>query len=742
MSDLFYTVLNMSITGSYVIISVIFARLLLKRLPKKYSYALWAAAAFRLCCPISFQSVFSLFSLKPFDMSKAQSGGAETLQYIDRSFAEQTYPRMTTGISNVNTVIYEEITTGARFISFKDTFMKFLPYIWLTVLCAMLIYGFAEYIKMKQKMRNSILLKNNIYQTDKISSPFILGIIKPKIYIPFRLDDNTEKYVLEHEKFHLKRFDHIIKSFAYVILCIHWFNPLCWIAFQLMSRDMEMSCDEKVLSNNGKIKKDYSNALLSFVSERHFPTGSPLSFCESGVKKRIKNILSYKKPAVWLSTFAVILIAAITFGCAANPKAPALIEKPAVSSEASYTAGRTIFQSPLLSSMIENGEYYANIKATKNSLEIADINGDTIFKSANVSSREFTRNELIKHFTELPLSNRTDLNNEILPSFDKITECNYYINNNSEFFTVYWYNNDPIFIAENIGTMSTGLLIHPSRIYEMLPNTSNLEAAISREILNYHNGKYLDGRYKIESHYTLRTQMGSINNKNDRTCLTAFVYRNYGEFDINNDLLDETSGSSGYTAITFNIDDDGQFSLKEYWEPRDGGLLLKDLNRVFPDGIIDNFEDNIYSPIREQLIQANFSKAIEASNFNTDKTIEKLFADIENNKEVAYSSAPGDYIDASPDKYNLLLNYGDYTLKYIYKEFLKGNVEGMKDNLMWIVLKDLTPNEVLKSVCYSGQEYFDAFYNHAIEIYELNDEEYMREFEPAAWILIEMDYIK
>lgn len=740
MSDLFYTVLNMSITGSYVIIAVIFARLLLKRLPKKYSYALWVAAAFRLCCPISFQSVFSLFSLKPFDMSKAQNGGAETLQYINSDFVEQTYPRMTTGISNVNTVIYEEITTGARFISFKDTFMKFLPYIWLAVLCAMLIYGFAEYIKMKQKMRDSILLKDNIYQTDKISSPFILGIIKPKIYIPFGLDDDTEKYVLEHERFHLKRFDHIIKSFAYVILCIHWFNPLCWIAFHFMSRDMEMSCDEKVLSNNGKIKKDYSNALLSFVSERHFPTGSPLSFCESGVKKRIKNILSYKKPAVWLSAFAVILIAAITVGCAANPKAPALIEKPAVSSEVSYTAGRTIFQSPLLSSIIEDGGYYANIKADKNSLEIADINGDTIFKSANVSNREFTRNELIKYFSNIPYADGTDLSNEILPSFDKITECTY-TDNHSTLFTVYWYNNDPIFIAENIGTMSTGLLIHPSRIYEMLPNTNNLESAISREILNYHNGKYLDGRYKIESHYTLRTQMGSINNKNDRTCLTAFVYRNYGEFDINNDLLDETSGSAGYAAITFNIDDDGQFSLKEYWEPRDGGLLLKDLNRVFPEGIIDNFED-IHGTVGEQLIKNNFSKAIEASNFNTDKAIEKLFADIENNKEVAYSSVPGDYINASTDKYNLLMNYGDYTLKYIYKEFFKGNVGGMKDNLMWIVLKDLAPNEVLKTVCYSGQEYFNAFYDHAIRMYELNDEEYMKEFEPAAWILIEMDYIK
>lgn len=105
-------------------------------------------------------------------MSKAQSGGAETLQYINSDFTEQAYPQMTTGISNVNTVIYEEITTGARFISFKDTFMKFLPYIWLAVLCAMLIYGFAEYIKMKQKMRDSILLKDNIYQTDKISSPW------------------------------------------------------------------------------------------------------------------------------------------------------------------------------------------------------------------------------------------------------------------------------------------------------------------------------------------------------------------------------------------------------------------------------------------------------------------------------------------------------------------------------------------------------------------------------------------
>lgn len=737
MTDLFYSVLNMSITGSYVIIAIIIVRFFLKKLPKIYSYLLWAVAGFRLCCPVSFQSIFSLFSLKPFDMSEAQSGGADTLQYIDSSFAEQTYPQMTTGIQSINTVLYEEVTTGARFISFKDRFMEFLPYIWLAVLSAILIYSLISYIKLKIKVKNAVLTENNIYHTDAIDSPFILGLIKPRIYIPFGLDDSTEKYVSEHEKYHLKRCDHIIKSFAFVILCIHWFNPLCWIAFRLMSADMEMSCDEKVLAKNGKIKKDYSTALLSFASKNHFPSASPLSFCESSAKKRIKNILSYKKPAVWLSTLAVVLIFSITVGCAANPKAPDMIEMPVSSAETSYTAGKTIYQSPVLSSIRDDGGYYANIKADKNSLEIADEDGNIIFKSTESTSTEHQKSEFIKYFKEHSFSNESDLISEILSSVNRITECTYSSDNNSEFYTIYWYNNDPIFFAEGKGIIPEVSRYPIIRMYEMLSNTANLESAISREILNYHNGKYYDGSYKIESHITLSTQMGSIDNKNDRTCLTAYVYKNYGEFDIVNDLLNEVSGSAGYAAITFNIEDNGQFSLKEYWEPRDGGLLAKDLNRVFPEGIVENFE-SIYNYNREEIIQANFSKAIEASGFDTDKAIEKLFADIESNEEIAQYSGLGHYIDASSEVYNLLINYGDYTLRYIYKEFLNGNVEGMKDVLMWTVMKDLSPGEVLKVTCYSGQEYFDIFYDHAIRMLELNDEDYMREFEPAAWILIEL----
>lgn len=737
MINLFYSVLNMSITGSYVITAIIIVRFFLKKLPKKYSYALWAVAAFRLCCPVSFESAFSIFSLKPFDMTKAQASGAETLKYINNDFAESTYPQPVTGIPYANTLIYDEITTTAGFIDFKNSFIKIIPYIWLSVLCILLLSALISYIKLKKQLSTAVLTESNIYHTDKIHSPFILGLIKPKIYLPYAIDENTEKYVLTHECYHITRRDYIVKPFAYCILSIHWFNPLCWLAFNLMSRDMEMSCDEKILSESAGIKKAYSTALLSFASGTHFPSGSPLSFSESDAKKRIKNILSYKKPAVWLSVITIMLICIITIGCAANPKAPALIEN-SVYNNASYTAGRTIFQYPALSTIVKDGSQYADITIDQSNLIIKDSDGNIIFESKSVTSREYTRNTLIEYFEKAAFA-EDSIKNEIPADCDNLTEC-IYKSNSDQCFAVYWHNSIPLYIAEILAENHTIM-----RLYEILPNTAQLEAAISREILNQHTGRYFNSDYNAvspcESHYTLMTRMGSIENKNDHTCITAYVYKNYSEFGIDNHLLNETGASAGYAAITFNIDKNGQFSLKEYWEPRDGGLLKKDLGEVFPEGIVDSFED-YYNNSRDIIIQKNYAKAIEMSNFDTDKAIKKLFSDIENNKEIAYSSSPADYINASPDKYNLLINYGDYTLKYIYKAFLSGDNEGMKDNLMWIIMKELTPNEVLKTVCYSGEEYFNLFYEHAIRMYELNGEEYMKENEPKAWLLLEMDYIK
>ena len=151
---------------------------------------------------------------------------------------------------------------------------------------------------MRRRVDTAIRLRDNIYQSDAIRSPFILGFLRPRIYLPFGLDPEPMEYVLAHEQYHIRRRDDLIKAFAFLLLAVHWFNPLCWLSFRLMERDMEMSCDEKVLSGNANIRKAYSLTLLSFAAGRRFPAASPLAFGETGVKGHVKGVLNYRKHMV------------------------------------------------------------------------------------------------------------------------------------------------------------------------------------------------------------------------------------------------------------------------------------------------------------------------------------------------------------------------------------------------------------------------------------------------------------
>lgn len=311
MQTVFDSILNMSITASIVILVVVFARFLLKGLPKKYSYALWSIVAFRLCCPFSFKSVISIFNINPIQNPSEVVTNSGSMNYIDAPLHMIT-PQANSDIiggadAPVTTIV-------------EHNFTDYLPYIWLVGLVTLLIYGFANYFIIRSKLLTATKKESNIYQSEKITSPFILGIIKPKIYVPYSIDEEYYDYVIAHEKHHLKRCDNVIKFVAFLLLCVHWFNPLCWVAFYLMSKDMEMSCDEWVLAHNEGIKKTYSNALLSFAVGKNFPKPSPLCFGEGSAKSRIKNILKYKKPAVIASVIAFILCVAIAIVCIANPK--------------------------------------------------------------------------------------------------------------------------------------------------------------------------------------------------------------------------------------------------------------------------------------------------------------------------------------------------------------------------------------------------------------------------------------
>lgn len=328
LNEIFDTIFNMSITGGYIIIAIIFARLIIRKAPKKFSYLLWSVVAFRLTVPVSFQSVFSLFSLTSFDDSAVRTTENDTLAYIT--------PEINAPVFNNPNAIESTIQSSeaAAEISITDRLETIFPKIWLAVMLAIILYGVISYITLKIKMRNAILKEKNIYESEKVSSPFILGFISPKIYIPFGIDNNTYTYIIAHENCHLKRYDYYIKMFAFILLAVHWFNPLCWVAFALVTADMEMSCDEKVLNENDNIRKEYSTAILSFAVDKKFSSTTPLCFSENSVKARIKNVLKFRKPRLAISIITGILCLTIIIGCALNPPKETFDEiEPATESE-------------------------------------------------------------------------------------------------------------------------------------------------------------------------------------------------------------------------------------------------------------------------------------------------------------------------------------------------------------------------------------------------------------------------
>lgn len=311
MAALFDTVLEMSIKGTVVIIAVMLARLLLSKAPKKYSYLLWAAVAFRLCVPFSFSSDISIFGIANVFTENSRTVITETEQN-DFQSGENI---ITDGDNAVNGVT----DTGSAKTSV--TAADVIGAVWVAGAAALLIYGTVSYINVKRSMRNATLYEGKVFCSENVRSPFTMGFIKPKIYIPYGLDEDVRKKIIAHEECHLSRFDHFIKPFAFVILAFHWFNPLCWLAFDRMSLDMEMSCDEKLLRTQGdeEMKKTYTKALLSFASNRRLPVPSPVNFNDAGTaKKRIKNMLNYKKPKAWVTVLACVFCAVMLVACAAD----------------------------------------------------------------------------------------------------------------------------------------------------------------------------------------------------------------------------------------------------------------------------------------------------------------------------------------------------------------------------------------------------------------------------------------
>ena len=317
---LFTTVLNMSITASYVAIGVIFIRLLLKKVPKIFSYALWLAVLIRLVCPVSFTSALSLLNvIKP---GTQQNSGA--LAYVPLNIGLMKTPSINVGFGGLNKVVNNSLPQAVQTASANPMQIAIfiLSIVWIVGATLLVLYSIISYLKVINNVQTATLISGNIFETDRTFTPFVCGFIKPKIYMPTGISQNERPYILAHERVHIKRLDYLIKPFAFLILSVHWFNPLMWLSFFLMSKDMEMSCDESVLKNFGDgTKANYSHSLLALATgKRYLLSSSPLAFGESNVKARIKNVLNYKKPNFWVVLAALIATAALIVVFTANPK--------------------------------------------------------------------------------------------------------------------------------------------------------------------------------------------------------------------------------------------------------------------------------------------------------------------------------------------------------------------------------------------------------------------------------------
>lgn len=314
MADVFIKTLNMGIAASWLILAVVVLRILLKRAPKRFRLLLWAAVGLRLVLPVSIESALSL---------------VPSAQTLPEGVMYAAAPELNTGIAALNDAINPAFTAAfapepAASANPLQVLLPIASVIWLAGAAVMLLWALVSWLRLRRRVAEAVRLEGNVFESERVASPFVLGLIRPRIYLPFGLDEGAREQVLTHERAHIARGDHVIKPIGWLILAVYWYNPLVWLAYALFCRDIELACDERVIRRlpvSGRA--DYSQALLDLSRPHHGVGACPLAFGESAVKCRVKSVLTYKRPAFWLIMLAALLCIGAAVCFLTDPKAEA-----------------------------------------------------------------------------------------------------------------------------------------------------------------------------------------------------------------------------------------------------------------------------------------------------------------------------------------------------------------------------------------------------------------------------------
>ena len=605
--NFFPELLRINLVASFVILIVLAARLILKRAPKVFSYALWAIVLIRLLIPLSIPSPVSVVPDTPAASGAVINSALPEIEFETLRDREQNY--------------YESQNTSPEdvqvYVSRTVEPMVYLSLAWLVGVAVMVLYSGISYLKIKKKVRIAVPLRSNIWIADDIKSPFVIGFLKPKIYLPNNLGKQEQEYIILHEQHHIRRFDHVIKTLAFLALTIHWFNPLVWIAFVLACKDMEMSCDEAVIRKLGEnVRADYSASLLTLATGHRIIAGTPLAFGEGDTKGRIKNLAKWKKPAIWVLVLTMI-ICLILGVCLLTDRV----------SRQNQHVGTTF--------------YYGNV--TEQSEDHIDV------LCNDGTSRVFyyeAGNE------DIPL----DLTGKQVRIRARQQE-----------------------VTGNLFTTQV------SQVSDA--QFDSLDKAIQNAILAHHSHRQDQEILDCASFFTYSSEGRSPAGSNKVDLVTEYGIVYHQGYRLEGGKLVEDGGCNVPTVLTFRVDDDGQYILAEYWEPRDGNLYPEDIKAKYPAFVWPDTQKNLF----EQKI-AVFSQVMEGFNVGPEVIIDHLITDICDRERWAGSF--DDLMLMCELQRELLGYYGEDTLMYCSEQINNYGQDDIHSKVMTYVYNEISGSTV------------------------------------------------
>ncbi len=641
MSEIFLTIIKMSLTASYVILLVLLVRLLLKKSPKIISYVLWGVVAFRLIIPFSFESVFSLI---PRSVSTTS---------ISTDHIYSPSPQVDNQIRVVDSMMKDALSVPATEHSISIDPLKLGieigAYIWVIGLLVLLIYSFISVYQLKGQLKSAELIENNIFGAKNLKTPFVLGVIRPRIYLPLGLDVDERSYIILHEQTHIHRKDHIIKILGFLILSIHWFNPLVWLAFRLMSTDMELSCDERVLKNMNKdIKKPYASSLLSLSADRQILNGCPIAFGEGNIKGRIKNVLNYKRPRFWVVIPSVILVIGAGITLLANP-----IDRGADLS----------FLNP--NSMLSLIGEQEQIKIESSEYGDTTVSGSELAKWLDLAENDWKIKNISKPY-------------ELSPSI--IIHVDDEARNEIRFF-------------EEKPTLMMTVYKDEFRYY-MIPEEDYVSM---KEMAG-------SGYPQVQSisfiKYVNSNEVGSVKITDSKIIMQLAVLLQRGEKYRPSLLFDSTQNDNPPVADYVRIEMSGEEAYYVHYLYSEDG---KDYYVDKPYDHINRIDVNTANEINAFFANTGDEQVPEQVGLDVEGYLTIIMS------SPMDSSNPQDYINAHEYEYESIKKCGDDALQYMLAQFEAGNSEGLRGQIMLLLCKELlgVRNNVTDASL-SPQEWYNA----------------------------------